>query len=419
MHKKNGTEAPSMSLGGNMKPITAVLGLCAVLCCGVANAQTKTIKIGALSDQSSLFAKSGGPGSTLAAEMAVEDSGLLQRGWKIEVVSSDHKNKVDIGTGIARRWFDADRFDVIVDMANSDVALAVNQVVKDNNKVLIVSGAATSELTGTACTPNTVHWAYDTYSLANTTGAAMTKAGGDTWAFIVSDYSFGQTMAKETSAAVVKSGGKVIAEIRHPLNTTEFSSVLLQAQGSGANVIGFANSGSDTIRSIKQAAEFDMNSGDQKLAALLLRISEVHELGLNVAQNVLLTETFYWDMNDETRAFSDRFAKRNKDGAKPTMIQAGVYAGTLHYLKAADALGDVTDGKKVVAKMKEMPTDDPLFGKGSIRADGRKIHPAFLFQVKTPAESKGPWDYYKLVATVPADQAFRPIADSECPLVKK
>jgi branched-chain amino acid transport system substrate-binding protein len=388
--------------------------------CGPVLGQDKTVKIGNLNDMSSLYADVGGPGSTVAAQMAVEDSGLTAKGWTIEVIGADHQNKPDIGANIARQWYDVDHVDVIVDTPNSGVALAVSQVTKDKNRVFLSSGAASSDLTGKACTPNTIHWTYDTYALANTTGKAMVKSGGDTWFFLTADYAFGQALERDTEAAVVANGGKVLGKVRHPLNTADFSSFLLQAQASQAKVIGLANAGGDTTNAIKQAAEFGIAAGGQSISALLLFISDVHALGLSVAQGLTFTESFYWDLNDQTRVFSDRFAKRMKNGAKPTMVQAGTYSAVLHYLKALDALGsNPHDGAKVVAKMKEMPTDDPLFGKGSIRADGRKIHPVYLFEVKKPTESKGPWDYYKVRATVPAEEAFRPLAQSECPLVKK
>jgi branched-chain amino acid transport system substrate-binding protein len=388
--------------------------------CGPVLGQDKTVKIGNLNDMSSLYADVGGPGSTVAAQMAVEDSGLTAKGWTIEVIGADHQNKPDIGANIARQWYDVDHVDVIVDTPNSGVALAVSQVTKDKNRVFLSSGAASSDLTGKACTPNTIHWTYDTYALANTTGKAMVKSGGDTWFFLTADYAFGQALERDTEAVVVANGGKVLGKVRHPLNTADFSSFLLQAQASQAKVIGLANAGGDTTNAIKQAAEFGIAAGGQSISALLLFISDVHALGLSVAQGLTFTESFYWDLNDQTRVFSDRFAKRMKNGAKPTMVQAGTYSAVLHYLKALDALGsNPHDGAKVVAKMKEMPTDDPLFGKGSIRADGRKIHPVYLFEVKKPTESKGPWDYYKVRATVPAEEAFRPLAQSECPLVKK
>ncbi|MBN9063813.1 MAG: ABC transporter permease [Rhizobiales bacterium 65-9] len=400
--------------------LIASIAALALAAAAPALAQDKTVKIGNLNDMSSLYADLGGPGSTLAAQMAVEDSGLTAKGWKIEVVGADHQNKPDVASNIARQWYDVDNVDVIIDTPNSGVALAVAAVTKDKNRVFINSGAASSDLTGKACTPNTVHWTYDTYTLANTTGKAVVKAGGDSWFFITADYAFGHALERDTEAVITANGGKVLGKVRHPLNTSDFSSFLLQAQSSKAKIVGLANAGGDTTNSIKQASEFGLASGGQKLAALLLFISDVHALGLNVAQGLTFTESFYWDMNEQTRAFSDRFSKRMKNGAKPTMVQAGAYAGVLHYLKALEALGgNPHDGAKVVAKMKEIPTDDPLFGKGEIRVDGRKIHPVYLFEVKKPSESKGPWDYYKLIATVPANEAFRPLAQSECPLVKK
>jgi branched-chain amino acid transport system substrate-binding protein len=383
-------------------------------------ADDKVVKIGSLDDQSSLYADTAGPGSTLAAQMAVEDSGLTKKGWTIDVISADHQNKPDIGAGIARKWFDEDKVDVIVSVSNSGVALAVSQVTKEKNGVFLVSGAASSELTNKACSPNTIHWSYDTYALANGTGKAMVKAGGDTWFFITADYAFGHQLQNDTSAVVESNGGKVVGSVNVPINTPDFSSYLLQAQNSKAKIVGLANAGGDTSNSIKQAHEFGLTAGGQKLAALLLFISDVNALGLEVAQGLTLTSSFYWDLNDGTRGFSKRFAERMKTHAMPTMVQAGVYSSLVHYLKALDALGgNPHDGAKVVAKMKEMPTDDPLFGKGSVRVDGRKIHPVYVFQVKTPAESKYPWDYYKLVATIPAEEAFRPLDKSECPLVKK
>ena len=383
-------------------------------------ADDKVVKIGALSDQSSLYSDIGGPGSTLAAQMAVEDSGLLKKGWTIDVIAGDHQNKPDIGAGIARKWFDEDKVDVIVDVPNSGVALAVSGVVKEKNGVFLVSGAATSDLTGKACTPNTIHWTFDTYALANGTGKAIVKSGGDSWFFVTADYAFGHALQRDTSAVVEANGGKVLGSVNVPLNTPDFSSFLLQAQSSKAKIIGLANAGGDTTNSVKQAHEFGIAGGGQTLAALLLFINDVNALGLDVAQGLEFTETFYWDANDDTRAFAKRFSERMKNHAMPSMVQAGVYSATLHYLKALEALGgNPHDGAKVVAKMKELPTDDPLFGKGVVRADGRKIHPAYLFQVKSPAESKYPWDYYKLVGTIPADEAFRPLAQSECQLIKK
>jgi branched-chain amino acid transport system substrate-binding protein len=386
---------------------------------GAAMADDKVVKIGALSDQSGLYADLGGPGSTLAAQMAIEDSGLTGKGWKIDLISGDHQNKPDIGVAIARQWFDVDKVDVIVDVPNSGVALAVNNVVKEKNGIMLNSGAGTSDLTNAQCTPNTIHWTYDTYTLAHGTGTALTKAGGDSWFFITADYAFGAALERDTTAAVQAGGGKVLGGVKHPLNTSDFSSFLLQAQSSKAKIIGLANAGGDTTNTIKQAAEFGIMNGGQKLAALLLFITDVNSLGLSTAQGLNFTETFYWDMNDQTRAFGKRFQERMKNHAMPSMVQAGVYASLLHYFKALEALGgNPHDGAKVVAKMKEMPTDDPLFGKGSIEPNGRNIHPAYLFEVKKPSESKGAWDYYKLVATIPAEEAFTPLDKSTCPLLK-
>jgi branched-chain amino acid transport system substrate-binding protein len=387
---------------------------------GVAFAQDKSVKIGALSDQSGLYADLGGPGSTLAAQMAVEDSGLAAKGWKIDVISGDHQNKPDIGTAIARQWFDVDKVDIIVDVPNSGVALAVNNVIKEKNGVYINSGAATSDLSNAQCSPNTVHWTYDTYMLAHTTGQALVKAGGDTWFFLTADYAFGAALERDTTSVIAANGGKVVGGVKHPLNTPDFSSFLLQAQASKAKIIGLANAGGDTTNTIKQAAEFGIVKGGQKLAALLLFLTDVKAIGLETAQGLNFTETFYWDMNDQTRAFSKRFAAKMKNSAPPTMVQAGVYAGVRHYLKALEALGgNPHDGIKIVEKMKSMPTEDDLFGKGEIQPNGRTIHSAYLFEVKKPSESKGPWDFYKLVGTVPGDQAFTPLSESKCALLKK
>ena len=383
---------------------------------GTAQAQT-TVKIGVLTDMSSLYADLSGQGSAIAARMAVEDFGAEKKGLKVEIVSADHQNKPDVGSTIARQWLDVDKVDVIVDVPNSAVALAVNGIAKEKNKTLLISGAASADLTGKACTPNTVHWTYDTWALANGTGNAIIKTGGDTWFFLTADYAFGHALERDTEAVVVAAGGKVLGKVRHPLNTSDFSSFLLQAQASKAKIIGLANAGGDTTNTIKQASEFGIVAGGQNLAGLLVFITDVHALGLKTAQGLIFTETFYWDKDEQTRAFAKRFAPQFK-GVHPTMIHAGVYSAVLHYLKAAEALKDVSDGSKVVAKMKELPTDDPLFGKGTIRADGRKVHPAYLVEVKKPEESKAPWDYHKVRATIPAEQAFRPIDKGECPLVK-
>ena len=399
--------------------ITLVLAAVVALAAGPASADMSdgVIKIGVLNDQSSLYADLAGQGSVVAARMAVEDYGAAAKGLKVEIIFADHQNKADVGSAIARQWYDVDKVDLIVDVPNSGVALAVNQITRDKGKAFIVSSAATSDLTGKACSPNTVHWTYDTWALANGTGNAITKTGGDSWFFITADYAFGLALERDVEAVVLKNGGKVLGKVRHPLNTQDFSSFLLQAQASKAKVIGLANAGGDTTNSIKQGAEFGIVRGGQNFAGLLVFLTDVHALGLPTAQGLIFTETFYWDMNDRTRAFAKRFAERNR-GIHPTMIHAGVYAGVTHYLKAVEAL-KTDEGAKVIAKMKELPTDDPLFGKGTIRADGRKVHPAYLFEVKKPAESKGPWDYYKLRATIPAEQAFRPIDQGDCPLVKK
>ncbi|THD55251.1 MAG: ABC transporter substrate-binding protein [Bradyrhizobium sp.] len=405
----------------NRNLASLLLGTALSLAAGsFAFAQDKTVKIGALSDQSGLYADLGGPGSTLAAQMAVEDSGLAAKGWKIDVISGDHQNKPDVGTAITRQWFDVDKVDVIVDVPNSGVALAVNNVIKEKNGVYINSGAATSDLTNAQCSPNTVHWTYDTYMLAHTTGQALVKAGGDTWFFLTADYAFGAALERDTTAVILANGGKVVGGVKHPLNTSDFSSFLLQAQSSKAKVIGLANAGGDTTNSIKQAAEFGIVKGGQKLAALLLFITDIKAIGLETAQGLNFTETFYWDMNDQTRAFSKKFAARMKNGAPPTMIQAGVYSGLIHYFKAMEALGgNPHDGIKVVEKMKSIPTDDTLFGKGEIQPNGRTIHSAYLFEVKKPSESKAPWDFYKLIGTVPGDQAFTPLSESKCAMLKK
>jgi len=374
------------------------------------------VKIGVLSDMSSLYSDIGGAGSVVAARMAVEDSAVDKKRIRVEIISADHLNKPDVGSGIARQWYDVDKVDVIVDVPTSSVALAINQITREKGKAFLVSGAATSDLTGKACSPNTIHWTYDTWMLANGTGNAIVKTGGDSWFFVTADYAFGLALERDTEAVVLKNGGKVLGRVRHPLNAQDFSSFLLQAQASKAKIIGLANAGGDTTNSIKQAAEFGIVKGGQNLAGLLVFLTDVHALGLPTAQGLIFTETFYWDLNDQTRAFAKRFQERDK-GIYPTMVHAGVYSAVTHYLKAVEALKS-DDGTKVIAKMKEMPTDDPLFGKGSIRVDGRKIHPAYLVEVKKPSESKGPWDYYKIRSTIPADQAFRPLSEGGCPLVK-
>ena len=400
---------------------TALVMTTSLVFAGGASAQTmdKVAKVGALGDQSGLYQDIGGPGSTVAAQMAIEDSGLLAKGWKIDLISADHQNKPDVAVNIGKQWIDVEKVDVFVDLAASNVGLAIANLAKDKNVVNLNSGSASSDLTGTQCSPNTVHWVYDTYMLANGTGKALVKSGGDTWFFLTADYAFGQALERDTSAVVTANGGKVLGSVKHPLNNADFSSFLLQAQSSKAKIVGLANAGGDTTNAIKQAAEFGIVSGGQRLAGMLLFITDINALGLNVAQGLNFTETFYWDMNDQTRAFTKRFMERFKKNP-PTMVQAGVYAGLLHYFKALEALGgNPHDGAKVVAKMKTIPTDDPLFGKGEVEANGRVTHDAYLFEVKKPSESKGPWDFYKLVGTVPGNQAFTPLDKSTCALLKK
>jgi branched-chain amino acid transport system substrate-binding protein len=381
-----------------------------------AHAQETTVKIGILTDMSSLYADATGPGSVAAANMAVQDFNPAAQGLKVEIVSADHQNKPDVGSNIARQWFDVDHVDAVVDVPNSGVALAVSDVTREKNKVFLVSGAAISDLTGTKCSLNTIHWTYDTWMLANSTGKSVVKTGGDTWFFLTSDYAFGHALERDTTAVVLANGGRVLGSVSHPLNNQDFSSYLLQAQASKAKIIGLANAGGDTINAIKQGAEFGIVAGGQHFAGLLVFISDVQALGLKIAQGLVLTETFYWDMNDATRAWTKRW-QVERPGKFPTMNQAGVYSAITHYLKAVAALKSAADGRAVVAKMKEMPTDDPLFGKGYVRADGRKIHPAYLFEVKKPEESKYPGDDYKLRATIPAEEAFRPMKDDNCPMV--
>jgi len=399
-----------------VRRMTAAVAFALAATAAQAQVSDGVVKIGVLSDMSSLYSDIGGPGSVVAARMAVEDFGAAKKGMKVEIVSADHQNKPDVGSGIARQWYDVDKVDAIFDVPTSSVALAINEITKQKGKAFIVSGAASSDLTGKACSPNTVHWTYDTWMLANGTGSAIVKTGGDSWFFVTADYAFGHALERDTEAVVLKNGAKVLGKVRHPLNTQDFSSFLLQAQSSKAKIIGLANAGGDTTNAIKQAAEFGIVKGGQNLAGLLVFLSDIHGLGLNTAQGLIFTEAFYWDLNDGTRAFAKRFAAQN-NGKYPTMVQAGVYAGLLHYLKAVEA-AKTDDGTKVVAKMKETPTDDPLFGKGRIRADGRKVHPAYLVEVKKPSESKGPYDYYKVRSTIPAEQAFRPEKDGGCALVK-
>jgi branched-chain amino acid transport system substrate-binding protein len=396
--------------------LAASLAFAAAALFGTAAQAQVNVKIGVLNDMSSLYADIGGPGSITAAKMAVEDFNPAAHGMKVEIVNADHQNKPDVGSNIARQWFDVDHVDAIVDVPTSSVALAVSDVTREKNKVFLISGAASSDLTGPKCTPNNVHWTYDTWMLANGTGKALVKTGGDTWFFLTSDYAFGHALEHDTAAVVTANGGKVLGEVLHPLNTQDFSSFLLQAQASKAKIIGLANAGGDTINAIKQGAEFGITAGGQQFAGLLVFVTDVNALGLKTAQGLVLTETWYWDMNDANRAWTKRW-QAERQGKFPSMVVAGVYAETLHYLKAVAALKSAADGKAVVNQMKAMPTDDPLFGKGYIRTDGRKIHPAYLFQVKKPEESKYAGDVYTLRATIPAEEAFRPMKDDNCPMV--
>jgi branched-chain amino acid transport system substrate-binding protein len=382
-----------------------------------AQSGTQKVKIGVVNDMSGLYQDIGGPGSIQAAKLAIADYAKINPNLKVELVNGDHQNKPDIGSALVTQWFDSDGVDMAIDSPNSGVALAISQVAANKNKVFIATGPGSSDLTGAKCNANTIHWSYDTWMLANGTGKAMVKTGGDTWFFITADYAFGQALERDTAAVVEKNGGKVLGKVRLPLNTQDFSSALLQAQSSKAKVIGLANAGGDTINSIKQAAEFGIVKGGQTLAGLLVFSTDVAGLGLENAQGLVLTETFYWDMNDVNRAWTKRY-QEGMPGKFPTMIHAGVYAAVLDYLKAVDATKQSADGKKIVDWMKANPTDDPLFGKGTIRIDGRKIHPAYLFEVKKPSESKYPGDFYKLRATIPADEAFRPLNEGGCSLVK-
>ncbi|NJM34189.1 MAG: ABC transporter substrate-binding protein [Rhodomicrobium sp.] len=384
-----------------------------------ANAQVSgdVVKIGVLNDQSGIYADLGGKGSVLAAQMAAEDFGGKVLGKPIEIVSADHQNKPDIASNIANQWFDTENVDAITELTTSSVALAVQEIAKNKNKINLVTGAATSDLTGAKCSPTGVHYAYDTYALANGTGGALVKDGGDSWYFITADYAFGHALERDTGNAVTAAGGKVVGNVRHPFPNNDFSSFLLQAQASGAKVVGLANAGADTINSIKQAQEFGLVAGGQRLAGLLVFLSDVHSLGLKTAQGLVITTGFYWDRDDETRAWSKKYADKF-GGKKPTMVQAGVYSAVTHYLKAIEA-AKTDDAKVVAAKMREMPINDFFAKNGKIRADGRMVHDMYLAQVKKPEESKGEWDYYKILRVIPGDEAFRP-ADPKhgCALLK-
>ena len=393
----------------------AVLGA-SLLLGSPANSQT-SVKIGVLTDLSGPYADLSGHGSIIGTQLAVEEFKAQHKDISVEVISADHQNKPDIGGAIARKWFDQEGVDAIIDVANSGVALAVSQIAKDKDKVLLGTGPATSDLTGKACSPNTVHWTYDTYALSHGTGGALVKTGGDSWFFLTADYAFGQALERDTSAVVVAQGGKVAGSVRHPLNTSDFSSFLLQAQAAKTKVIGLANAGADTINAIKQASEFGITE-NTKLAALLFFITDVHSLGLKASHGLVLTEAYYWDLNDGTRAFAKKFAEK-APGRVPSQIHAGAYSATLHYLKAIAAVSGNKSGATVVSEMKKLSTSDAAFGEGSVREDGRQLHDMYLFEVKKPAESKGAWDYYKLLAKIPANDAFRPLSESTCPFVKK
>lgn len=378
-------------------------------------AQAGALRIAVLNDMSSVYADYQGIGSVIAARMATEDYGGKAARRAIEILSADHQNKPDVGAAIARKWLDTEGVEMISDIPNSAVALAVSELTRDKNKVFVASGAGTSLLTGERCSPNTVQWTYDTYAQGHSIAKAILNRGGKTWFFVTADYAFGHDLEKQAADEVAKGGGKVLGSVRHPLGQSDFSSYLLRAQASGAGVVAFANAGGDLINCLKQAAEFKL-APKQLLTGLIFDVNGVQPLGLQAAQGLLAIDPFYWDMNEGTRSWSRRFQELHPQKNMPNDMQAGVYASTLHYLKAVDKVGSASDGRAVVAAMKSIPTDDPLFGKGTIRQDGRKMHPMYLFEVKRPDESKGAWDYYKLLSTIPAEQAFRPLGEGGCKL---
>jgi branched-chain amino acid transport system substrate-binding protein len=403
-----------------MKQLTtlAAIGLALVAASGAAQAQAisdDVVKIGVLTDMSSLYADATGKGSLAAVQMAVEDYGGKVKGKPVEVVFADHQNKPDVGIAIARNWYDNEKVDAIFDVPTSSVALPISTLTREKNRIHINSGGGSSDITGVACSPNTVHWTYDTYALSNVAGKAMVKRGEDTWFFVTADYAFGQALERDAANVVKENGGRVLGDVRHPLNSSDFSSFLLQAQASKAKVIGLANAGGDTTNALKQAAEFGIMQGGQKIIALLMQITDVHALGVTATQGLIVTDAFYWDSNDETRAFSKKFMGRV--GHMPTMIQAGLYSATMHYLKAIEAIG-TDEAPKVMAQMRAMPINDFFAKGGKIRIDGRMVHDMNLYEVKKPEESRGEWDLYKLIATVPGDEAFRPLDKGGCPLVK-
>lgn len=395
--------------------LPAVLSAVFLATPAAAQVSDDVVKLGVLTDMSSLYADINGPGAVVATQMAVEDFGGTVLGKKIEVIQADVQNKADVAVAIAGRWYDTEQVDVILGTGASSSSLATSGVANAKKRVYLATDPASSDITGKACNAYTIHWVYDTVALANGTGSAVVKAGGKTWFFLTADYAFGHALERDVTAVVNANGGKVVGGVRHPINTSDFSSFLLQAQSSKAQIIGLANAGGDTINSIKQGAEFGLLAGGQKLAGLLVFISDIHTIGLKQAQGLNLTEAFYWDLNDKTRAWSKRWSVR-MNGRMPTMIQAGFYSATRNYLEAIKAAG-TDDADKVIAKLKSTPMDDPLFGKGYVRKDGRKMHDMHLFEVKKPEESKGPWDYYKLVRTIPAEEAFRPMNKGGCPLV--
>ena len=399
-------------------PIAVVAAMLAFAASGeAAKAQISDdiVKIGVLTDMSSLYADATGKGSLAAVQMAVADYGGKVKGKPVEVVAADHQNKPDVGVSIARNWYDNEKVDAIFDVPTSSVALPISALTREKNKININSGGGSSDITGAACSPNTVHWTYDTYALSNVAGKAMVKRGEDTWCFVTADYAFGMALERDAANVVKESGGTVVGDVRHPLNSSDFSSFLLQAQASKAKVVALANAGGDTTNALKQASEFGITKGGQKMIALLMEITDAHALGAKETQGLIVTDAFYWDMNDETRAFSKRFY--DKIGRMPTMIQAGLYSATMHYLKAIEAIGS-DEAPKVMAQMRAMPINDFFAHGGFIRIDGRMVHDMYLFEVKKPEESKGEWDLYKLLATVPGEQAFRPLDKGGCPLVK-
>jgi branched-chain amino acid transport system substrate-binding protein len=397
-----------------------MIKICSVVCSLLAvtaayGADVPTVKIGVLTDMAGPYAAITGKGAVVAAELALEDFAKELPGAKVELVSADHQNKPDIASGIARKWFDTEGVSMVAELTTSAVALAVQKLAEDKDKISIVSGAGSSDLTGKSCSKTGFHWTYDTYALARGTGSAVIDQGGKRWFFLTVDYAFGKALQQDVTDAVRAKGGEVVGDVKHPLNTSDFSSFLLQAQASNADVVGLANAGADLINSIKQANEFGI-SPKQRLAALLVYDTDVHSLGLNVAKNIFLTAGFYWDMNDQTRAWSKRYFDRI--GAMPTMAQAGVYSGVLHYLRAVKKAGSV-EGAKVAAAMRAAPVEDMFASDGKVRADGRMVHDMYLAQVKEPSESKYPWDYYKIIKTIKGDDAFRAMADGGCPLVSK